>query len=110
MKLRNTWFLSAMARILASASTSVIAGGRASGAGDLILAGTMASVSDSSESWPTVRSIAAISASSGPMWRATKASWCSSSRREAGACFWFMARGVRRRVQAARGAPLCPFA
>ncbi len=46
MKLRNTSFLSAMARILASASTSVIARGRASGAGDLILPGTIASVID----------------------------------------------------------------
>ena len=37
MKLRKTWFLSAIARILASASTSVIGAGSASGAGDLML-------------------------------------------------------------------------
>jgi hypothetical protein len=67
MKLRSTWFLSAMARILASASSSVIAAGRASGAADLIEPGTMASVIDSSESWPIVCSMRAISASSGPM-------------------------------------------
>jgi membrane-bound ClpP family serine protease len=98
MKLRNTWFLSAMARILASASTSVMASGSASGAADLMLAGTMASVSASSESWPTTRSMCAISASFGPMWRSRKAEWCSRSRREAperaarGAAFEVMER------------------
>jgi hypothetical protein len=35
MKLRNTWFLSAIVRILASASTSLIGDGSASGVGDL---------------------------------------------------------------------------
>ena len=50
MKLRKTWFWSAIARILASASTSVIGAGSASGAGDLMLPGTIASVIASSES------------------------------------------------------------
>ena len=81
MKLRKTWLRLATARILAIASTSEIASGSASGAADLMLPGTMASVSDSSESWPTVRSMCAISASLGPMWRSRKASWCSSWRR-----------------------------
>jgi hypothetical protein len=73
MKLRNTWLRSAMARIFAKASTSLIASGSASGAADLMLAGTIASVIDSSESCPTVRSMCAISASLGPIWRSMKA-------------------------------------
>jgi len=89
MKVRNTWFLSAMARILASASTSVSELGSASAAGDLMPDGTMASVSASSEAWPTTSSICAISASLGPMWRSTNAWWCSSSRRVG--VFWDMA-------------------
>jgi len=93
MKLRNTWLLSAMPRILASASTSVIAAGRASGVGDLILAGTMASVIASSEPWPIACSMCAISASLGPMWRSMNAEWCSSSRR-LGVALWGMT-GVR---------------
>src|SRR5690606_25228311 len=89
MKLRNTWLRSAMARILASASTSVTGAGRASASPERIEPGTMASVIASSDGWPTTRSMCAISASLGPMWRETKASWCSSERREAG---WDMAR------------------
>ncbi len=50
MKLRKTSFLPAIARIFASASTSVVEAGRASGACDLIEAGTIASVIASSES------------------------------------------------------------
>ncbi|MNN13327.1 hypothetical protein D3C81_1263570 [compost metagenome] len=96
MKLRSTLFLSAMARILASASTSVSDSGSASGAGDLIEPGTMASVIASSESWPTMRSICAISASLGPMWRSTNAEECSSSRSEG--MFWGMADVRRRRA------------
>ncbi|KAG0780926.1 hypothetical protein G6F22_009824 [Rhizopus arrhizus] len=116
MKLRSTVFLSAIARIFASACTSVIDSGSASGAGDLILAGTMASVIASSDAWPTTSSICAISASLGPMWRSTNAEWCSSSRREG--VFWDMAKdpsgkgtrtGTSRR-SAVCGAPLCPFA
>src|SRR5690606_30327226 len=102
MKLRNTWFFDAIARTLASASTSVIGGGSASGSRMRIEPGTMASVIASSESWPTVRSMCAISASLGPMWRSPKASWCSSERREAGVLV--MAGGSW------EWAPLCPFA
>ena len=61
--------------------------GNASGVADLIEAGTMASVNASSESWPTILSIAAISASFGPTWRSMKASWCSRERSEG----WVMA-------------------
>ncbi|VXB53757.1 hypothetical protein LUTEI9C_30198 [Luteimonas sp. 9C] len=68
-------------RIFASASTSVIASGRASGLREAMLPGTIASVIASSESWPTTPSMWAISASFGPIWRSTKAEWCSRSRR-----------------------------
>src|SRR5690606_6006893 len=89
MKLRNTSLRAATVRIFASASTSVSEPGRARPGLDagssvplgLMVAGTMASVIDSSESWPTSRSMCATSASLGPMWRSTKESWCSSSRR-----------------------------
>ncbi len=70
MKLLNTRFFSAMPRIFASASSSVIAPGSASGAASLIDFGTMASTSPSSDSLPTTFSISSISVSLGPMWRA----------------------------------------
>ena len=83
MKLRNTSLRSAIRRILAIASTSLIARGSASGCGERIEPGTIASVKVSRLSWPTTRSICATSASLGPMWRSMNASWCSSERSEA---------------------------
>ena len=74
--------------LVPTVKVAVTGAGSSSGAADLIDAGTIASVSASSESWPTVRSMCAISASFGPMWRSMKPSWCSRERREAG---WVMA-------------------
>src|SRR5690554_2123593 len=105
MKLRKTSFFLAMARIAASASSSVCAPGRASPSPDLMLAGTMAAVIDSSESWPMAWSMCAISASLGPMWRSMKASWCSRSRRlglDMAEGTWVRGRGTAR-VQGAGG-------
>src|SRR5690606_6521632 len=126
MKRRRTLLRSAMSRIFASASTSVMDWGRSSGSRVRIEAGTIASVNVSSDSWPTTRSICATSASLGPMWRSMNASWCSSERREV--C-WVMSGlwtwaglGLRRgrrwgaplsfclRVQSAgEGCASCPF-
>ena len=78
MKLRYTLFRSAMARIFASASSSVMAAGSASGAVSLIDFGTMASTRPSSDGAPTTFSISAISSSLGPMWRAWNSLWFSS--------------------------------
>src|SRR6267142_2697395 len=79
MKLLNIWFCSASARIRASASASLSAGGSASGASNLIAPGTIASTIAASDGWPMILSMCAISSSFGPIWRATKASCCSSS-------------------------------
>jgi hypothetical protein len=57
----------------------LVDGGRsASGSRNRIEAGTIASTIESSESWPMAASIAPISSSPGPMWRATNSSWPSS--------------------------------
>jgi hypothetical protein len=50
MKLRKTWFFFATSRILAKASTSVMASGKASASFERIPPGTMASVIASRES------------------------------------------------------------
>ena len=115
MKLRSTVFLSAIARIFASACTSVIDSGSASGAGDLILAGTMASVIASSDAWPTTSSICAISASLADVALDERIVVLELTQE---GVFWDMAKdpsgkgtrtGTSRR-SAVCGAPLCPFA
>src|ERR671919_2320618 len=83
----------ASARRSASARSSPIAGGSASGRSVRIAAGAVRSISSSSEPAPTTSSMAATSASSGPMWRSTKAPGASRSASERAVMLAFLAIG-----------------
>src|SRR5919108_1798062 len=80
---------------LARAWLSLIAGGSSSGRSVRIASGAVRSISSSSEPTPTTSSIAAISASSGPICRPTKAG-ASSSANERVVMVAFLASGLLR--------------
>src|SRR2546430_1233453 len=75
----NTAFFSAIARSAASASPSVRGAPIPMAPRRRIAAGTTASIRAPREAKPSVPSISACSASSGPMWRRAKAPWSSRS-------------------------------
>src|SRR6478735_3907810 len=79
MKLRNTWLRSASVRRRVSASASVRGAPRSSAFLRRMPRGTRASTSAERLSKPRSFSIFDWSASSGPMWRRSKAPWSSSS-------------------------------
>jgi hypothetical protein len=102
MQLRHGWFAAATAAACARASRSDSAGGKCSGRRRRMASGTQASTRAASEGLPTTASIAATSASRGPMWRAAKES-CGKSPSNAAVVRWATSAEARVAPEASLG-------
>src|SRR5881628_1869309 len=84
---RYNWFWAARPRSACSTSRSVRPGGSASGRRTRMSSGTTSSMNESSDSQPSVASIARVSSGLGPMCRVTKRSAGSREARAVGMLF-----------------------